>query len=139
MRELDFNKVLRDFQYKPNVGFHAYEKYGQWWIRIVMLVEDARAPFRPWEPKPVPEDEFGYFDNDYRRRYHYPSSGNVGYSPSRELMEVVGNYAIPPFVEGDDDNFVSWLVYSIKSVESHEQDEWLRYKGELINDPHKRD
>lgn len=133
MKLLDYNKVLRDFQYKPNFEFKAYERVGKWWILVAMVVEDARAPFQKWELKPYPEEDVWFGNDWYDRR---PRSG-VGYSPSRELTKVTGNYVIPEFVDGEDDRFVEWLVYNVRKVEDHETFEWLRYKGELINDPHK--
>lgn len=84
MKTLDFNKTLRDFQYKPNFGYGAYERNGMWWIRVIMLVENAREPFRKWELGTVPERiQFG------RDWYELPPSRGVGFSPSREMIEVV--------------------------------------------------
>lgn len=135
MRTLDFNKVLQDFQYKPNFTFGAYRRDGRWWIRVVMLVEDARKPFERWEVKPAPQDqdEFTW----YMDRFIPSSPNGVGFSPSRELVRVEGNYFIPEFIEGEDDRFVQWMVSTVRRLEDHETFEWLRYKGELINDPHK--
>lgn len=142
MKLLDYNKVLQDFRYKPNFTYHAYERDGRgsdsWWIRIVMLVEDSRKPFRRWEvKKEYRRDEYDFFaDFDYGRP-HLPPTPMI-YSPSREMIEVMGSYPIPKcFFEGDDQEFISWMVHTIRMMEEHETDEWLRYKGELINDPHK--
>lgn len=133
---LNYNTVLQEFQYKPNVTFSAYEREGRWWIRIIMLVEDSRAPFQKWELRPT-SDADRWFDQKWWDRL---PSRERRYSPSREMMEVVGNYMIPPsFFEGDEYRFVEWMVYLIRKVEDHETFEWLRYKGELINDPHKED
>lgn len=134
-KSLDFVSILKDFQYKPNFAISAYEIDGEWRIRISMAVEDARKPFNPWVLKPMPQDE-DYFINDYARMRR-PSNG-IGYSPSREMTEVMGNFIIPPFVEDDgEESFLRWLMYTVKEVEMHEIDEWARYKGELLNDPHK--
>jgi hypothetical protein len=131
---LDFNEVLKDFQYKPNFAYGAYEREGHPWIRVIMLVENARTPFQRWEVKPVPDDERWEIIND---RYYPRGPGFIGYSPSRELIEVVGNYPIPKcFYPGDELNFISWMETIIRRVEEHEVYEWMRYKGELINDPH---
>lgn len=134
---LDFNAVLKDFRYKPNVRYGAYERDGKWWVRIVMFVENARGPWAPWELTPYPDNRGEYeYINDFMRIPKGPSG--VGWSPSREMMELTGQYAIPPmFHAGDDLLFVEWMVHQIKGFEDHETDEWLRYKGELINDPHK--
>lgn len=135
MKTLDFVAILKDFSYKPNFAIGAYEVDGEWRIRISMAVEDARKPLEPWVLKPMPQDE-NYFFNDYAR-YRPPPSNSIGYSPSREMTEVMGNFIIPPFVEQDgEESFLKWLMYSIKEVELHEMDEWARYKGELLHDPH---
>jgi hypothetical protein len=131
---LDFNAVLQDFQYKPNFGVKAIKQNDEWWVRIVMIVEDSRKPFRPWTVEQRPRDEyFNYHDLAYRP----PLLNSVGYSPSREVTEVVGNYVIPTFVHNEELIFIEWLVQCVRMLEDHETFEWLRYKGELINDPHK--
>lgn len=131
---LDYNKVLQDFVYKPNWSYAAYEREGEWWIRIVMLVENSRAPWRRWELKPAADEEV-WFGRDWR---DFRPATFTGYSPSREVIEVMGNFPIPHvFGPEHDKEFISWMVYTIKSMEEHESDEWIRYKGELLNDPHK--
>lgn len=138
MKTLDFNEVLKDFQYKPNFSYGAYPRDGGWWMRIIMLVENARKPWKKWELRPVPEGEL-YIDT-WELFRTFPGHDFVGYSPSREVIEVVGNFPIPTcFFEGYEKEFISWMVFTVKSVEKHEMDEWFRYKGELLNDPHKKD
>lgn len=139
MKTLDFNAVLRDFRYKPNFGYGAYQRDGfggekEWWIRIIMLVENSRDPWKQWELKPVPQDEELW----YMDRYMRPTRG-AGFSPSREVIEVVGNYPIPYFEEEHELVFIEWMVRTIKQMEMHETDEWARYKGELLHDPHAKD
>lgn len=137
MSELDYSQVLRDLQYKPNFAYGVYQNKGWWMVRIIMLVEDARAPFRKWELTPLPQDrEELWFGTAWFDQMPKPAKG-VGYSPSREMMEVVGNYRIPYFEPGDEDTFVQWMISCFRAVEDHEFFEWARYKGELINDPHK--
>jgi hypothetical protein len=142
MTLLDYNKVLRDMQYKPNVEFGAFFQEGDWHIRIVMMVENSRAPFKMWNLEQVQGRESDFFVDHYNRStnaYRYVPDVPKYYSPSREVIEVVGTYAIPHFVDGEEDMFVEWMVMTIKSLENHEIDEWICYKGELINDPHKFD
>lgn len=129
---LDYKKVLQDFTYKPNFFFALYKPSdsAHWWLRITMLVENSRRPLRMWETE-MDEPEF---------MYGYPIQPPVYWSPRREVIEVQGSYPIPLFFGPEQEaEFVSWLVYTTKSTEEHEQDEWFRYKGELINDPHKED
>lgn len=132
---LDFNAVLRDFQYKPNFSYGAYEREDKPWIRVIMLVENARVPFLRWEVSPDPQDNNLHWLDSYSLP---PARNGVGWSPSRELIEIVGNYPIPmSFFPGDEKRFIDWMVTIIRRMEDHETFEWLRYKGELINDPHK--
>ena len=136
---LNFNRVLQDIRYKPNTSMVAYESEGQWWLRVVMLVEDARGHFEPWRTHPYPQDrEDLYFFHDDLMRAPKPEKG-VGWSPSRELIELRAVYAIPMFSPGDETTFLRWIRGMIHSMEKHESDEWFRYKGELVNDPHKGD
>ncbi len=133
LETLNFNKVLQDFQYKPNFYFVVYQVEGEWWIRITMLVENSREPFKPWEVKPEPQDDRLHWMDSFDLP---PARMITMWSPSREVIEVQGRYPIPYFGPEDELPFVSWLVHTTKHIEEHEQDEWLRYKGELIRDPH---
>lgn len=143
MSLLDFNKILReDWQYKPNFGFGAYMNGDHPWIRIVMLVENSREPFRQWEVKAEPARRELYFEDfefsiDYNATRYIPKKTFVGYSPSRELVEIMGQYPIPYFEEGDEATFIEWLLRTVWEMEKHEMYEWARYKGELVDDPHK--
>lgn len=130
MRLLDYDKVLQDFQYKPNWAYKAYEYEDVWYLRVMMMVEDSRRPWERWEIKQAPPEEvwFGQW-NEFR------PADFAGYSPSREVVEVTGTYEIPPFT--DEMQFIKWMVFSIEMLEKHETDEWARYKGVLLNDPHK--
>lgn len=141
MNELDYNKVLQDFQYKPNFGYYTFKSMEECRIRITMWVENSRSTWKQWDIHTEQWQNGGMFA-DYDVAYNYtryipPTTKN--YSPSREVIEVVGTFVIPPdaFLEGDEDSFISWVVFTIKAMEDHETNEWARYKGELLNDPHK--
>lgn len=141
LKGLDYSAVLRDFQYKPNFAFAAYKREkDMWWIKAVMAVEDARKPWEQWELKPARQDRhYDDFFLDFDRNRYIPGPSFAGYSPSREVVYVEGNYPIPYFDVGDEKMFLEWLVRTVRAMEDHEMYEWLRYKGELINDPHKED
>lgn len=133
-----FRQVINDFQYKPNFGIGLYEADGQWRIRIVMWVENSRVPFQQWEIKEGRQQSNGMFD-DYDieyNRYRYVPPTPQFFSPSREVIEVQGVFVIPPFGPENEKEFLTWLIYQVKGVEQHETDEWIRYKGELVDDPH---
>lgn len=143
MKLLDYNAVLSNLQYKPNFAYTAHKRDGQWWIRVVMLVENSRGRWQQWRVVPIPDEPdepevfvAPYYDSGYRvpipRRIVY------GYSPSREVVEVVGSYAIPAYGVGDELAFIEWMRHTFRTMEKHELDEWLKYKGELLNDPHKK-
>lgn len=138
IKSLDLKSILNDFMYKPNFGFALYTHEGREMIKIVMIVEDSREPTSPWVVQPSPRREVIQYGDDiaYRRRFH---DNIVGYSPPRPVTEVWGNYTIPYFDEGMTMQFVEWLSHCIRKMEDHERDEWIRYKGELINDPHAKD
>lgn len=133
-----FRQVIHDFQYKPNFGIGLYEAEGQWRIRIVMWVENSRTPWKQWELGQRPQfanNLFDDYDIDFNR--YFPPAGPQYFSPSREVIEVQGNFVIPPFEADNEQEFLTWLIYQVKGVEEHEMDEWIRYKGELVRDPHK--
>jgi hypothetical protein len=136
---LNYSRVLQDFRYKPNFSCRAHERDSlrvsdtEWWVKIVMLVENSRAPFQPWALMPeMREPDFMDFYRDNR-----VFNNGAGRSPSRKVIEIEGNFRIPYFEEQDELLFVEWMVCKIREMEDHETFEWLRYKGELINDPHK--
>lgn len=133
---LDLKSVLNDFSYKPNFGFTLYTRDGREMIKITMVVEDSRAPLDPWRIQPAPRREV-VFGDDLCVRRKFQEDNIVGYSPPRHVTEVWGKYAIPYFDSTMDVEFVEWLRNRIRKMEDHEMDEWLRYKGELVNDPHK--
>lgn len=140
MTEFNPNSVLRDLRYKPNFSYGAHkDARGVWWIRITMWVENSRNPMVPWEIKRGVSRGSAFDDYDVDRFYDrfIPSEPEEWYTGPRPLIEVVGNYPIPYFELGQEDLFVEWFKRTIRVMEDHETDEWLRYKGELLHDPHK--
>lgn len=127
----DYQKFFEKFTYKPNWFFHLYESQGDWWLRVTILTEDSRAPFRPWEPMKRDESKIYYYD-----MLDAPIFKAVGYSPSRPLIEVTGNYAIPYFTLPNEEKLLGWMKFVVLDMEKHEMDEWFRYNGELVDDPH---
>lgn len=131
---LDYQKVLSEFTYKPNFSIRISKQEGQWRLLITMWVEDSRGPISPWLIEQRPREfESVFVDDGLYRRFNTPIAG---YSPSRPLVQVNGNFVIPPFEEGYEHLFLEWLVSMIRMLEDHEIDEWARYKGELLHDPH---
>lgn len=58
------------------------------------------------------------------------------YQPGKMLDLGISTY-IPPC--RDEQAFLDFLAYRLGRVEIHEAREWLRYKGELVDDPHKEE
>jgi hypothetical protein len=129
--QLDINAILREFRYKPNF-YIITQRYGETWIiKVTMYVENSREYFQPWE---IQREESQFITDGYNRFAMPPSM----YSPRRPVVEVTGSYEVPrDFRAGHEKAFLHWFIERIKDLEMHEMYEWVRYKGELINDPHK--
>lgn len=54
--------------------------------------------------------------------------------PPHEPTLLASFSNLPPFNAKED--FFSWLQWRLNNVESHEAREWLKYKGEVIYNPH---
>ena len=117
MRDLlNYEEVLSKVTYKPNVNLSVYGAGDVWKLRVQMWIEDSRKPLERWEVRPRSMQYFG---------------------PQRPLESVSRTICIPMFVKGDEHGFLNWIRYVLLDMENHELDEWFRYNGELVNDPHK--
>lgn len=45
----------------------------------------------------------------------------------------------PIYCQRTVDQFTRWLCASIRQLEEHETDEWFRFRGQLLHDPHADD
>lgn len=123
-------EVLADFRYKPNFRFSAEWLGRRWLIVVEMWVEDSRAPFNPWELN-------ANWTIQKKDDFTHNAPKRIVLSPNRQLTPVTSRNSMPDFEKGDEQMFIAWLVRVLWSMEQHEIDEWVRYKGELVNDPHK--
>lgn len=57
---------------------------------------------------------------------------------SGRLIDVRVDSTPPPWHVGEAE-FIRWLAWRLQEVEVHESKEWLRYRGELVDDPHAAD
>ena len=56
----------------------------------------------------------------------------------RPLIRIVQKLALPPWLWGNGEAAaIDWMHRSIRKMEVLETDEWFRFKGELVFDPHK--
>jgi len=105
--------------------------------------ELARYTYKPgWKLTIVGADHFisgDLFENMFawthlEIRYETIDS----YHPERTIP-IGARLIVPPYVayEKDANAFRRWLEHNLDEMERHERREWLRYDGELVNDPHK--
>lgn len=127
---LDYRAFLKRFTYKPNFGFFHFERDGKQWVKILMYVEDSRAPFRPWAVAGM-DDDMGYTGSSYN------PFKKMMYAEARPVMLVEGTYVLPTLMPGDEEMFKHFLIGCIHNIEKHEMYEWAKLDGELIDDPHK--
>lgn len=60
--------------------------------------------------------------------------------PDHPMVKVIAAVIVPPPMRtGNGYTFLQWVKGEIRKQEIHEMDEFLRYKGELLHDPHHRD
>lgn len=86
------------------------------------------------------------YKKDYKFHYNYAIDFDVRrivvtvmtedtYNPGKPLR-VDHNYPVPPFDVLGEEGAQSFLRNIIHSVECHESDEWLKFNGEMVFDPH---
>lgn len=110
---LKWEQFFKDFSYKPNWEFD-YIHEVDWDIQkvvITMRVPDSR--------RPVPEAEFDVMG----RRQVIPMV------PVSKTV-ILGRFAGEQYAK-------DYIRHHIIDMEIHEVEEWFRYKGELVFDPHK--
>lgn len=54
-----------------------------------------------------------------------------------QMIEVVHPTVIPDAAIGDEIYMLSFIRHCLITLAIHEVDEWFRYRGELVNDPHR--
>jgi hypothetical protein len=122
------------YSYKPNFRMmllppHDPGSTGQWMLKVRMRVPDSRVPIQR-KRSPVGDWLGSYGGDDYDLRFRRDEDIDV----AGPLASVQGIYAIPHYI--DREEFRRWLIHQLQLLEEHELREWLRYDGELIDDPH---
>ena len=106
-----------------------------WMLHLQMRVPDSRSSIqRPVDDIQVyyrTEYEDSVFDDRLLSRLR-----DSGYDKAGPTITVQGRYAIPRFFQGEREQFRIWLTHTLMALEEHEMREWLRYDGELVDDPH---
>lgn len=112
----NWKDFFEKIQYKPNVTI-AYENVGYLGserITVTMYVPDSRDP-----------------------RNLAPSQDEVarGLPPRRvPLVPITASYFLDPWYS--EDYSKHYIRDVLRRMEDHELDEWLRFDGKLLNDPH---
>lgn len=106
-----------------------------------MEKELERFTYKPgWRFSMLPPllQEFGYeYENQGKLLIEAMLVNSRGPVRLDQLIPIVSTY--PTYHVRDRDQFRRWVRSCIERLERHEQMEWLRYDGELIEDPHRGD
>lgn len=112
---LKWEQFFKDFSYKPNWEFdYQYQPdFDDQKVFITMRVPDSRRPL----PEPTP------LDNLMGKRTVIPAV------PINKTV-MLGPFHGEAYAK-------DYIRHHIIDMEIHEVDEWFRYQGELVFDPHK--
>lgn len=110
----DFNRVLKDFTYKPGFNFfiRSTQQYGYNYHQLSIEV-------------PSNYDSTETYNEETSQR------------KTRLLFNVVINEVTLSMLYNDKD-IIEFIRQSLRSWELHEMDEWIKYNGEQIYNPHLR-
>jgi hypothetical protein len=112
-------QFFKNFSYKPNFAFAVESNIGldrlYPKVRITMMVPDSRIP--------LPENE------------HVHALNVTGVRKNIPLIPIMLDVSLGPY--HSDEYALEFMRFNIREMEDHEIDEWIRFKGELVNDPHK--
>lgn len=108
-----WEEFFRNLNYKPNWDFdlQRFVEYSEARVIMTMRVPDSR--------KPVPQSEFNL----------------MGQRQVIPLVPITKTVLLGPF--HGEEYAKDYIRFHIRDMEDHEIDEWFRYKGELVFDPHK--
>ena len=111
----NWQQFFEDFSYKPNWEFEFIFEidYNECKVHITMRVPDSRRPL----PEPLA------LDHMMGKRVVIP------------VVPITKTLILEPWV--NEDRAKSYIRWHTRDMEDHEIDEWFRYKGELVFDPHK--
>lgn len=57
--------------------------------------------------------------------------------PEPRKLTVVHRTIVPEYATGSTERALAFVRQCLVNLETHELDEWLRYKGDQLRDPHK--
>ena len=118
MKQTEWEEFFSKVKYKPNftLEYTYLIDFDQEKLTITMRVPDSRDP-RNWDEPPSVSAIYG--PEDPRRI---------------PLVPVTASFMLE-FWHGER-YAKDWLRSVLRQLEDHELDEWFRYEGELVNDPH---
>jgi hypothetical protein len=123
----DVQRLMNDFTYKPNTGFRVSESYGPIvaTIRVLAYCPDStdmrHAPVEPHWKQEIPE--IGHFF--VSERY---------WTQNLRLTEITAAWSVPRGL--DEKDFKPWLRKQIRRFEDHEMDEFFKFGGQCVYNPH---
>lgn len=130
--ESDFlcvQRLLSEFSYKPGWLFELKRtpEAGGALLHVQLHVPDSRRP--------------------RYSGYEYMQCEQCGSVVSGDrpvgLIPVTGSFAISCYemasMRRADNFFLAVMLRCVNHVEDHERDEWFRFRGQMVNDPHKGD
>jgi hypothetical protein len=142
----DVEQMLADVDYKPNVEFEARQQNAfddqsfntypnEIFVRAVMFTLNARQDY------PAAREMRGMHVGTIMA-----GLGGIVHTPTHTIdfraIKSARGATVPWAVmeQGTEEFFLLWLNRAvIAQLEHHEIDEWFRYKGKLVNDPHRHE
>lgn len=126
---------MRGFTYKPDTSFELRPKDecdpGVGWITIAMFVPDSTARHRSMDFTYRDYNEIYSYGNDARLYRAYPAGRP---SVTHEVIPIIGKFMIPNYLSPF--TFKAWLRSIVGSLEAHEIDEWFKFDGVPMHNPH---
>lgn len=125
----EIEDIIERVSYKPQSNLHVRYKNAEPLLQVTVYVPDSHAP--P-EGTPKMPDVRTFLTGD-------------GLSSSLSCLEVHGPaplipvgiaIGIPYAAMVDKEWLLRWVRGVLKDLEAHEVDEWFKYKGKMVNDPH---
>lgn len=136
----DVEQILRTFTYKPDISFELRPKddgqhpgiewSGIGWIVITMYVPDSTARHRSMDFTYHDYHEVYSHDSRLPRRTYPAGRASV----THEVIPITGRFMIPNHLSPL--TFKLWLRATVGDLEGHETDEWFKFDGVPMHNPH---
>lgn len=78
--------------------------------------------------------EFSTYEDEYEGPHIRIVATLINGYDTNITTDIGVNSPLPPFET--EKEFLRWLSWRLRRIESHESREFFRYKGQLVSDPH---